>query len=320
MAGIFISYRRDDAAPWAGRVYERLAQDFKRDQIFMDVDNIAPGLDFVRELERQVGQCNVLIAVIGKDWTRARNAKGQRRLDDPRDFVRIELESALERDIRVIPVLVDGAGMPLADELPEKLQPLTRRNAIELTHARFGSDVQRLVSAVAPIVRRTGVGRSHRPVEGIRVPTIGSPERVRSTVLVLAGLLSALTAVIWANVVIDGNLYERPVFWLYTPVRSDTFFGRVNPIPPPTLFAMGWTLACSWLWATFFRLSNQPTGRSLVLLATAILLTALSLYGWWMTIREVANMNKEGTAVAVLTCNALAAYLWFRWHRLRSEG
>lgn len=152
MAGIFISYRREDSAPWAGRVYERLTKEFKADHVFMDVDNIAPGLDFTRELEQQVGTCEVLLAIIGKRWVDARNAKGERRLDDPHDFVRIELQAALERDIRVVPVLVDGASMPLNDELPAPLQSLTRRNAIELTHARFGSDVQRLMATVKPLV------------------------------------------------------------------------------------------------------------------------------------------------------------------------
>lgn len=150
MAGIFISYRREDADAWAGRIYERLAQDFQRNHIFMDVDNIAPGLDFVKELDRQVAQCDVLIAIIGKDWTDARSGDGQRRLSDPHDFVRIEIESALARDVRVIPVLVGGAKMPTKDELPSPLRTLTYRNAVELSHARFGSDVQRLVSTLKP--------------------------------------------------------------------------------------------------------------------------------------------------------------------------
>lgn len=154
MSGIFISYRREDTAPWAGRIYERLVQDFPRDHILMDVDNIAPGLDFMKELERSVGQCDTLISVIGRGWVDTRNAQGNRRLDDPNDFVRIELEAALQRGVRVIPVLVDGATMPNAAELPEPLQTLARRNAVELTHARFGSDVQRLVGALTPVAAR----------------------------------------------------------------------------------------------------------------------------------------------------------------------
>lgn len=113
MAGkIFISYRRDDSAAWAGRLYMALEKQFKKSQLFMDVDHIAPGLDFVKVLDEQVGQCDVLLAVIGKGWLEARNDKGERRLDDPKDFVRLEIESALRRDVRVIPYWSMGPGCP----------------------------------------------------------------------------------------------------------------------------------------------------------------------------------------------------------------
>ncbi len=145
MAGnIFISYRRDDAAAWAGRLHLALQKHFKPAQLFMDVDNIKPGADFVQALDDQIGKCDVLLAVIGKDWCDARNAGGQRRLDDPADFVRIEIESALKRDIRVVPVLVDNAVMPNAADLPDAMKALTRRQAVTVTHARFGSEIESL--------------------------------------------------------------------------------------------------------------------------------------------------------------------------------
>ncbi len=142
---IFISYRRDDAAAWAGRLHERLSRDISKSRLFMDVDNIAPGLDFVKVLDDQVAQCDVLLAVIGRGWLSATNRGGQRRLDDPDDFVRIEIESALKRDVRVIPILVDGAEMPAAGDLPETLAPLARRNALSLSHARFAGEVRTLI-------------------------------------------------------------------------------------------------------------------------------------------------------------------------------
>lgn len=163
MASIFISYRRADTAPWAGRIYERLARDLKADNIFMDVDAINPGLDFVKEVEHQVDSCDVFIAVIGREWTSARNADGSRRLDDPNDLVRVELATALDRDILVIPVLVDGASMPKVEELPDVLKAVSRRNAVELTHVRFGTDVQRLVSTVGQLVDETQRSRK-RPI------------------------------------------------------------------------------------------------------------------------------------------------------------
>jgi hypothetical protein len=154
MTGIFISYRREDTAPWAGRIYERLAHEFSRGQLFMDVDNIAPGLDFVQVLEEQVAACDALLVLIGRDWVEAKNASGHRRLDDPNDFVRIEVEAALRRNVRVVPILVDGAPMPPHEVLPESLRPLLRRNAVELTHARFGTDVKRLTDALAPLIKK----------------------------------------------------------------------------------------------------------------------------------------------------------------------
>lgn len=145
---IFLSYRRDDSAPWAGRIYERLSQDIDRRLIFMDVDNIPPGHDFVEVLDERVAGCEVFLCVIGPRWSEARNPEGRRRIDDPNDFVRIEVESALAHGKRVIPLLVDGAQMPLAQSLPESLRPLVRRNAVELTHARFGRDIATLLEAL----------------------------------------------------------------------------------------------------------------------------------------------------------------------------
>ena len=145
---IFINYRRGDEPGFTQALLGRLEQTFPPDQIFIDVDNISPGEDFVQVLESQVEQCDTLLAVIGKGWLDATDERGSRRLDDPHDFVRIEIESALKHGKRVIPVLVHDARMPRADELPEGLRPLARRNAIRLTHERFRADVQGLVKAL----------------------------------------------------------------------------------------------------------------------------------------------------------------------------
>lgn len=110
----------------------------------MDVDGIEPGVDFVKELDDQVARCSAFIAVISPGWTDLKNAEGQRRLDQPNDHVRIEIESALNRDIRVIPVLVDGAHMPTAEQLPDSLKLFSRRNAVILSHHRFNPEVDEL--------------------------------------------------------------------------------------------------------------------------------------------------------------------------------
>jgi hypothetical protein len=153
MRAIFISYRRDDAEGQAGRRFHDLTKQFGDDAVFMDVAAIEPGRDFRRAIDEQVTSCGVLLALIGKNWLSATNQSGARRLDDPMDFVRLETASALKRDIPVVPVLVHGAGMPRAQDLPDDIKELSFRNGVELTHARWDSDVQVLVKALRPYVQ-----------------------------------------------------------------------------------------------------------------------------------------------------------------------
>jgi hypothetical protein len=145
---IFINYRRGDDAGHTGRLFDRLQDVFPPEQLFLDVDNIAPGLDFVRVLNERVAECDIVLAVIGKGWLDSRDAAGNRRLEDTGDFVRIEITSALNQGKRVIPVLVGDAQMPHPEDLPEALRPLTRRNAVRLTHERFRADTQDLIKAI----------------------------------------------------------------------------------------------------------------------------------------------------------------------------
>ena len=152
MRAIFISYRRDDAEGHAGRLFEDLSDRFGKASVFMDVTGIEPGRDFRKVIEQQVASCGVLLAVIGKSWLSATDAQGRARLDDPYDFVRLETATALTRDIPVIPVLVHGAHMPRPELLPEGLKDLAFRNSVELTHARWSSDVQLLINALLPYV------------------------------------------------------------------------------------------------------------------------------------------------------------------------
>ncbi|MEA2561190.1 MAG: hypothetical protein QOH06_2694 [Acidobacteriota bacterium] len=152
MRAIFISYRRDDAEGQAGRLFDDLTHHFGNDSVFMDVAAIEPGRDFRRAIDQHVASCGVLLAIIGKSWVTAKNKSGARRLDDPMDFVRLETASALKRDIPVVPVLVHGAEMPRVEDLPDDLKELAFRNGVELTHARWDSDVQVLIKALQPHV------------------------------------------------------------------------------------------------------------------------------------------------------------------------
>jgi hypothetical protein len=145
MSGIFISYRREDAAGHAGRLFDRLKARFGKSAVFMDVEGIDAGIDFVETIDDAVSTCDVLLAVIGRGWLDARDDHGARRLDNPQDFVRLETGAALSRRIRVIPVLVEGVAMPPADALPEALQALARRQAVELRDSRWEADVENLI-------------------------------------------------------------------------------------------------------------------------------------------------------------------------------
>jgi hypothetical protein len=148
MPDVFISYRRDDTSGYAGRLYDQISAHFGADHVFMDVADIGPGSDFVEVLEKQVGTCDALIALIGKNWLTAKDDQNRPRLGNSDDFVSTEILAALKRNIEVIPVLVGGAKMPLQRELPESLQTLGRHQALALSDTHFTRDVQDLIAAL----------------------------------------------------------------------------------------------------------------------------------------------------------------------------
>jgi len=145
---IFINYRRADSEGYAGRIFDSLSSRFGERNIFMDVTAIDAGVDFSREIQQAIEGCDVLLALIGPQWLTVKDKEGKVRLEDPGDYVRLEIGTALGRGIRVIPVLVQGASMPKTADLPEELKPLRKRNAIELSSSRFHTDVDRLIEAI----------------------------------------------------------------------------------------------------------------------------------------------------------------------------
>lgn len=196
MAGrIFFSYRRDTNAAAAGRLYDRLLQSFGRHHLFMDVEGIEPGVDFVRALNERLSECGALVAIIGPGWLDAKNRSGRRRLDDPNDYVRLEIETALNRDIRVIPVLVDGAQMPQASELPSSLGALARRQGVEISHARFASDTDVLAGSLQRAL-------------GIQAPPPGADR-------LSIGLVTPASNPGWGNLLFsfNGRLARKP-YWI----------------------------------------------------------------------------------------------------------
>lgn len=197
---IFINYRRGDEPGFTQALLGRLEQAFPAERLFIDVDNIPPGEDFVRMLESQVAQCDAMLTVIGNNWLDATDEHGGRRLDDPHDFVRIEIESALKQGKRVIPVLVHQARMPHPEELPEAIRPLSQRNAVRLTHERFRADVQGLVKALQGAIdemasRRTAaIGPSGHAVEPLER---SRPSRGALVFFAVLGVVLVAAAGLW---------------------------------------------------------------------------------------------------------------------------
>jgi hypothetical protein len=165
---VFISYRREDAGYPAGWLFDQLAARLGADRVFKDVDSIEPGDDFAEMITAAVASCTVLLAVIGDRWLTAAGQDG-RRLDDPGDFVRLEIEAALARGVRVVPVLVGGVPMPRPEQLPASLAALARRQAVELSHARFSSDLAGLLKVLDKIL---GPASSRQP-QPSRAPAQG---------------------------------------------------------------------------------------------------------------------------------------------------
>lgn len=150
---IFISYRREDSDAWAGRLYDRLIRDFDEEQIFMDIDDLRPGEDFVQVIEDAVMTCAAMIVLIGEQWLSVTDEHGEPRLENPEDWVRLEVSTGLGRDISVVPVLIGGARMPRSIDLPENLAPLARRHALKISHDRFHGDVEPLVELLNDVLK-----------------------------------------------------------------------------------------------------------------------------------------------------------------------
>lgn len=148
MPKIFLSYRREDTAGYAGRIAERLGQVFGKENIFQDLEDIDPGDNYVKKIHRSIASCDVLIALIGPRWISSLDSSGKRRLEDAGDLVRIEVASAINKGVQVIPVLVQGAKAPRAGELPDVLKPLAERQVLELSDTRWDYDFGQLLAVL----------------------------------------------------------------------------------------------------------------------------------------------------------------------------
>lgn len=203
MGGIFISYRREDSAGHSGRLFDRLRERFGKEHVFMDVSAIEPGVDFVEAIDRAVGSCDALIVVIGRKWLTCTDAAGNRRLDDPKDFIRLETAAALRREIRVIPVLIQDAAMPTEKELPEDLLKLARRQAIEISDGHWDSDTEALIETLVKVLpSEAKLSPARRTAEPPSITPAPKKNRlvwlistITAVVVAIGGLLSTIDSV-----------------------------------------------------------------------------------------------------------------------------
>jgi hypothetical protein len=217
---IFMSYRRQDTEFPAGWLYDRLSEHFHRGEVFKDVDAIRLGEDYVAQINRAVGSCDVLLALIGPDWLAITDDTGRRRLDDPADFVRLEIQAALVRKVMVIPILVGGATMPRAEDLPNVIRNLSYRTALELSPRRFDYDVGRLLEVLDETLSAAPVEElahpiAPRPAISAPRPAVTGPPgatarpvglgRARSAPAVLATLAIAALGVLLVVVLRPGR-------------------------------------------------------------------------------------------------------------------
>lgn len=175
MPRIFISYRREDSDIWVARIADALHAAFDRDRVFLDLASIAPGADFVEALNTALADAAATLVVIGPSWLNITDKAGRRRLDQPGDFVRMEVVESLRRsNVRVIPILVNGAQMPAEEELPEPMRPLTRRQALELTVRHWSNDIAQLTALLRQITALAD-GKADQPKTAVASPDPVSP-------------------------------------------------------------------------------------------------------------------------------------------------
>jgi hypothetical protein len=224
-----VSYRRGDSGH-AGRLYDALSSRFGPDNVFMDVDTIDPGADFAEVINRAVTSCDVVIALIGRGWLTANDTEGRRRLEDPDDFVRLELESGLAHDIVVIPTCVQGAAVPSTEELPPSLAPLVGRQAVELRDIGWHDDVARLIRRLE---RLAEAGKEEEKAAVEPPPTARSRRSKRLLVPALAAALGIAALVIVLVLRGSGDGGSNPA--AVSRLRS-----LVPPITRPTCEQISW--------------------------------------------------------------------------------
>ena len=238
---IFISYRRDDSRGYAGRLQGDLSRRYSEEHVFRDVE-IPPGADFGQYITSLVDKCNVVLAIIGPGWLDARDREGERRIDNPEDWVRLEIERALARDgVEVIPVLVDGARLPPREELPESLLALRRRNAFELSDRRWDYDVGQLGQHLDALLR--GTSALHVKPAGLPATSAATPDADRRRPDAR-----------------DRRPAPEPADHTTSP-SSPRLPSRCSPPSPPTSSPAAWSTARRWTATTWSPSATSSSRR-----------------------------------------------------------
>ena len=201
-AGIFISYRRDESAGYAGRIADKFIEHFGEETVFRDIDSMEPGLDFVVAIERALESCAVVLVVIGRNWTTTLKEHEQ---TGQEDYMQLEVATALKRnDVRVIPVLVQGASMPRAEELPDDLSALRRRNAIELHDSSWNEEVRRLITTLDKVLERRPVEKTESGNAPTNQGRVLTGARENSSAIQGGGRAGRTESTLWATYIIRG--------------------------------------------------------------------------------------------------------------------
>jgi len=244
---IFISYRREDSEGFARGLFQSLANYFGKDSVFMDVDSISLGMDFVEAIDKSLDDCGILLVLIGKDWVKSNDSSGQRRLEKTDDFVRIEIAKALKRKVPVIPVLIKGASMPNPADLPEELYALTRRQALELRHESWDSDVEHLATSLEKLL---GTQRKSSPPPPPVPPPEPGKRSSRKGMKIVGGVLAVVITlgIIIYNAVEEwyASSYPPGVTYpvdIYNPPQPNK--ANVEPYKKPEAPAL--TLTGTWI-------------------------------------------------------------------------
>jgi TIR domain len=235
---VFLSYRREDTGGHAGRLYDALAGRFGADNVFMDVDTIDLGVDFAETVKSAVSACDVTIALIGREWLTAADPDGRRRLDDPQDFVRLEVEGALASDAVIVPTTVEGASIPGEDELPPSLAPLALRQGIELRDTAWHEDVDRLSRRLLRVADKRSKDRAVAPTapRPSRLRALGlRGRRLAAAVLVLAALVGGALAAIVALGGSGGAGFSK--------AAERRLLATINPAVRPSCNPISWGVA-----------------------------------------------------------------------------